>query len=61
MEIETSAGIGDFDRIMVEEVVYPNTTYTLSFYHKDGGLLEASHADGGSTLLQIQSFKPIMR
>ena len=53
---ETSAGIGDFDRIMVEEVVYPNTTYTLSFYHKDGGLLEASHADGGSTLLQIQSF-----
>ena len=42
---------------MVEEVVYPNTTYTLSFYHKDGGLLEASHADGGSTLLQIQSFQ----
>ena len=29
----------------------PNTTYTISYYHKDGGLLEASHGDGGSTLL----------
>ena len=54
---ETSPGIGDFDRIMVEEVVYPNTTYTISYYHKDGGLLEASHGDGGSTLLQVQSLQ----
>ena len=42
---------------MVEEVVYPNTTYTISYYHKDGGLLEASHGDGGSTLLQVQSLQ----
>ena len=54
---EASPGIGDFDRIMVEEVVYPNTTYTISYYHKDGGLLEASHGDGGSTLLQVQSLQ----
>ncbi|MAW14797.1 MAG: hypothetical protein CMC25_00005, partial [Flavobacteriaceae bacterium] len=54
---ETSSGIGDFDRIMVEEVVYPSTTYTIKFYHKDGGLLEASHGNGGSTLLQVQSMQ----
>jgi hypothetical protein len=42
---------------MVEEVVYPNTTYTISYYHKDGGLLEASHGNGGSTLLQVQSLQ----
>ena len=32
---ESSYGIPDFDRIMVQEYVYPNTTYNLTFYHMD--------------------------
>ena len=35
---ESSYGIPDFDRIMVQEYVYPNTTYNLTFYHMDGGI-----------------------
>ena len=27
-----------FDRIMVEQEVYPSSTYSITFYHKDGGL-----------------------
>ena len=51
---ETSYGIPDFDRIMAQEYVYPNTTYNLTFYHMDGGISSATFADGGSTLVQIQ-------
>ena len=51
---ESSYGNADFDRIMVQEYVYPNTTYNLTFYHMDGGISSASYADGGSTLVQVQ-------
>ena len=51
---ESSYGIADFDRIMVQEYVYPNTTYNLTFYHMDGGISSATFADGGSTLVQVQ-------
>ncbi|MDG2147730.1 MAG: hypothetical protein P8K14_05905, partial [Flavobacteriaceae bacterium] len=46
-----------FDRIMVEQDVYPSSTYSITFYHKDGGRQSASHGNGGSTLVQIQSFQ----
>ena len=38
---ESSYGNADFDRIMVQEYVYPNTTYNLTFYHMDGGISSA--------------------
>ena len=51
---ETSYGIDDFDRIMVQEFVYPNTTYNITYYHMDGGISSSTYADGASTLVQVQ-------
>ena len=48
---------GNYDRILVIENVYPNRSYGISFYHKEGGRFVATHAGGGSTLLQIQSMQ----
>ena len=39
---------------MVKEFVYPNTTYTLTYYHMDGGISSSTYADGASTLAQVQ-------
>ena len=52
---ETTIGSGTFDRIFVEQDVYPSSTYSITFYHKDGGRQTPTHADGGSTVLQVQS------
>jgi uncharacterized repeat protein (TIGR01451 family) len=46
---------GNYDRIMVIENVYPNRSYNIEYYHKEGGRFVATHAEGGTTLLQIQS------
>ena len=48
---------GNYDRILVIENVYPNRSYGVTFYHKEGGRFVATHAGGGSTLLQIQSMQ----
>ena len=45
----------NYDRIMVIENVYPNRTYNIEYFHKEGGRFVATHAGGGATLLQIQS------
>ena len=42
---------------LVIENVYPNRSYGVTFYHKEGGRFVATHAGGGSTLLQIQSMQ----
>ena len=47
----------NYDRILVIENVYPNRSYGVTFYHKEGGRFVATHAGGGSTLLQIQSMQ----
>ena len=54
---ETSVGSGTFDRIIIEQDVYPSSTYSITFYHKDGGRQTPTHADGGSTVLQVQSMQ----
>ena len=51
---ETSYGIDDFDRIMIQEFVYPNTTYNITYYHMDGGISSPTYGDGASTLVQVQ-------
>ena len=54
---ETDVQSGTFDRIMVEQDVYPSSTYSITFYHKDGGRQTPTHADGGSTVIQVQSMQ----
>ena len=49
--------VNGYDRIVVIENVLPNTSYSIDFYHKDGGRLESTHVGGGSTLLQVQSMQ----
>ena len=34
-----------------------SSTYSVTFYHKDGGRQTPTHADGGSTVIQVQSMQ----
>ena len=54
-------GSGTFDRIIIEQDVYPSSTYSITFYHKDGGRQTPTHVDGGSTVLQVQSMQTDFR
>ena len=47
----------NYDRIMVIENVYPNRTYNIEYYHKEGGRFVATHAGGGAALVQVQSMQ----
>ena len=42
---------------MVIENVYPNRTYNIEYYNKEGGRFVATHAGGGAALVQVQSMQ----
>ncbi|MDG2396558.1 MAG: hypothetical protein P8M03_02770, partial [Flavobacteriaceae bacterium] len=55
---ETSHTQGsNFDRVVAFETVYPNQTYTVSYYHKVGGRKDVNFASGANTLIQVQSMQ----
>ena len=52
---------GNYDRILVIENVYPNRSYGVTFYHKEGGRFVATHAGGGVLFYRYNLCKPIMQ
>ena len=55
---ETSVGKNTFDRIMLEQDVYPSSTYSITYYLKGGGRGSASFTGtNAQSLLQVQSMQ----